>query len=287
MTVSTLPVTTSLGAVHLTVTDLDRALAFYTGRLGFRLHERDGAVARLGAGGPDLLVLTGDPAAAVARGAAGLYHFAVLVPTRADLAHVLSHLIAQRTALTGVSDHGVSEALYLSDPEGNGIEIYRDRPSAEWPRSGGELRMTTEPLDVDGVLATLAGDGATWTGLPSGTRIGHVHLHVPHLDAAERFYVGVLGFDLVQRYGGAALFVSAGGYHHHIGLNTWAGVGAPAPPPGAAGLRHFDVLLPDAVSVAAIAERARAAGAQVVVNGEHVEIADPAGHLLHLHVQPA
>src|SRR5262249_53780909 len=156
-------------------------------------------------------------------------------------------------------DHLVSEALYLDDPDGNGIEIYRDRPRAEWPRSGGRIRMATDPLDLDGIVAELDRDDRPWDGLAPATVIGHVHLHVADLRAAEAFYHGVLGFDIITNYGGSALFVSAGGYHHHLGLNTWAGVGAPPSPADAAGLRRFAVVLPDPGALEQVAARVRQA----------------------------
>jgi catechol 2,3-dioxygenase len=235
---------TRIAEVHLTISDLDRSTAFYTDRLGFRVRQRDKHVARLGAGGPDLLVLTQATAAPRVRGTTGLYHFAVLLPSRPDLARSLRRLVETDTVLQGFADHGVSEAIYLADPDGNGIELYRDRPRDAWPTADGRLHMTADPLDVEDLLEDAG--AVEEHALPSGTAIGHVHLHVNDLGAAETFYVRVLGFDLMQRYGPGALFVSAGGYHHHIGLNTWAGVGAPPPPPGAIGLREFVVSLPNA-----------------------------------------
>ena len=185
--------------------------------------------------------------------------------------------------MQGAADHGVSEALYLADVDGNGIEIYRDRPRGEWPFSGGRLQMMAEPLDIDRLLAD--GAGAPEHSLASGTTIGHIHLQVPRLDDARRCYVDVLGFDLMQRYGPSALFVSAGGYHHHIGLNTWAGVGAPPPPPGAIGLDHFDVVLPDQAPVAASIERVRASGIPADPYADGLLVRDPAGNALVLRSQ--
>ena len=255
---------TAIGAVHLAVRDLERALAFYRERLGFAVQRREGNVAQLGAGGAALVVLVEEPDARTVRGTTGLYHFAVLLPSRPALAEVLRHLGRKNTPLHGASDHRVSEALYLADPEGNGIEIYRDRPRAEWPREGSRIAMATDALDVDDLLAepvpvpaSAGGDGA----LPPGTLIGHVHLRVADIAAAEAFYCDVLGFDLTTRYGPSASFVSAGGYHHHIGFNTWAGQGAPPPPPDATGLRHFEVRLPDEAARERVVERLRAAGA--------------------------
>jgi catechol 2,3-dioxygenase len=254
-----------IGAVHLTVSDLDRSIRFYQSHLGFALQRRDDRLAGLGADGPDLLVLSECESAPRVRGATGLYHFAILVPSRGDLGRSLTRLVETGTVMQGAADHGVSEALYLSDPDGNGIEVYRDRPRAEWPFVGDALRMGAAPLDFDELLAEPGGRAGA--ALAPGTVVGHVHLHVASLADAEHFYVDLLGFDLTQRYGPGALFVSAGGYHHHIGLNTWAGVGAPPPPPGAIGLRHFDIILPDAPARDVIERRLRDARVPL----EHVQ----------------
>ena len=250
---------TRIGAVHLTISDLRRSVRFYEEHLGFTVHRRDERTAWLGAGGADLLILSQSEHAPRVRGTTGLYHFAILVPSRGDLSRALRRLVALNTVMQGAADHGVSEALYLADEDGNGIEIYRDRPRAEWPMAGGRLQMGADPLDLDALLGDADGEGSG-TGLARGTVIGHVHLHVAGLADAEAFYVGLLGFETMQRYGPSALFVAAGGYHHHIGLNTWAGVGAPPPPPGALGLRHFDVVLPSAAAFGQVADRVRAVG---------------------------
>jgi len=213
---------THIGAVHLTISDLGRSVRFYEAHLGFRLHRRDERTARMGAGDRDLLLLQQSDRAPRVRGTTGLYHFAILVPSRADLARSLRRLVETETVLQGAADHLVSEAIYLADEDGNGIEIYRDRARADWPFVNGQLQMGADPVDFEALLAEANGGGGP---LPRGTTIGHVHLHVSRLADAQRFYVDVLGFDLMQRYGPSALFVSAGGYHHHVGLNTWAGVG--------------------------------------------------------------
>jgi catechol 2,3-dioxygenase len=271
---------TAIGAVHLTVSDLGRSVRFYESHLGFALHRADDRAAWLGAGGPDLLVLSESDAAPRVRGTTGLYHFAILVPSRLELARSLRRLIEADTVMQGFADHGVSEAMYLADPDGNGIEVYRDRPRAEWPFVGGTLQMGAEPLDVENILAELSGKTDSWKGLASGTIIGHIHLHVSRLADAEAFYVGTLGFDLIQRYGPSALFVSAGGYHHHIGLNTWAGVGAPPPPPGAIGLRHFVIRVPDRAALDAVGARLRAAGIEPVEADRSLLVRDPARNAL-------
>ena len=265
----------SIGRVYVTISDLTRSVRFYESHLGFLVHRRDDRTAWLGAGGPDLLVLSQCETAPRVRGTTGLYHFAILVPTPADLARSLRRLVATETVMQGAADHGVSEALYLADPDGNGIEIYRDRPRAEWPYVAGQLRMGADPIDLDELLAHKTGVDAG-AALATGTVIGHVHLHVARLEDAERFYVGVLGFQLMQRYGPSALFVSAGGYHHHIGLNTWAGVGAPPPPPGAIGLRHFDVQLPSEAAVEEVASRVRGAGVPIETVEGGLLVRDPA-----------
>lgn len=236
---------TKIGMVSLSVADLGRTLDFYQDILGFTLHGREGHIARLGAGGRDLLELVELRNGRKVRGTTGLYHFAILVPSRVQLALSLNRILETRTPVQGFADHLVSEAIYLPDPDGNGIEIYRDRPRPNWPRLDGQLQMATDPLDLEGLLAELSGGGLNWEGLPIETVVGHVHLHVREIPEAESFYNQQVGFDLVLRYGPSASFMSAGGYHHHLGVNTWAGVGAPPPPDDAVGLRWYEILLPD------------------------------------------
>lgn len=273
-----LPPDTAIGAVFLTVSDLDRSLAFYQERLGLAVHRQERDTAQLGAGGPELVVLTQDRGARRVSGTTGLYHFAILLPSRAALAQALGRLAETRTRLQGLSDHGVSEAIYLADPDGNGIEIYSDRPRSQWPFDGTRLRMGTEPLDVEGLMSELWGRSQAWAGLPAGTMMGHVHLHVADLADAEAFYVGVLGFDVMQRLGSSALFVSAGGYHHRVGLNTWAGANAHPPPPGSVGLRHFIVRLPNTVELDRVCERLRAAGVPMEETQAGRRVRDPSAN---------
>ena len=274
---------TSIGAVHLTVRDRARCVTFYRDRLGFQLHGDENDRARLGAGGIDLLVLHESPTAARPGRATGLYHFAILVSSRAGLARSLARLITTRTQISGASDHLVSEALYLSDPEGNGIEIYRDRPRSEWPYSEGKVRMASDPIDLSELLAEPGGDEAPEAGLAPDTRIGHVHLRVSDIDEARGFYVDTLGFEETARYG-AALFMAAGGYHHHIGVNTWESRGAPSPPEGATGLRYFVVRVPDAAELERVASRVRDLGAVVEENSEGILARDPSGNRMLLAV---
>ncbi|HVQ40577.1 MAG TPA: VOC family protein [Vicinamibacterales bacterium] len=280
---------TSIGAVHLTIANLDRSLRFYIDRLGFQLRARQEGMAALGAGGDDLVVLYEAPEAKAAPRTAGLYHFAILVPSRIDLARALRQLAMMQTPMQGFSDHLVSEAIYLADPDGNGIEVYRDRPRAEWQYVDGRLRMATDPLDVEALLreadrdahgADRAGETMPATVLPAGTRIGHMHLHASFLEDAEEFYTRALGLDVTARYGGSATFMSAGGYHHHVAANTWAGVGAPQPPRGAIGLRHFELRVPDRAARDSAGESLQRAGVSVSSEGEALLVEDPSGHVI-------
>ena len=237
-----LPPDARIGEVTLAVSSLDRSLAFYTEVLGFRLHTQSGTTAALGANQTDVLLRLEQLPGAIPkpRRSSGLYHVAILVPDRAALGRSLRRLAAREWPLTGASDHLVSEAVYLNDPDGLGLEIYRDRPRDTWLFDGPEVTMATEPLDVN-EIARAAGAEAPWTGLDGATRIGHVHLHVPDLQQAEALYCDRIGFTpTLRRYPGA-LFVAAGGYHHHLGLNVWAGAGAPPPPEHAVGLHRFTI----------------------------------------------
>ena len=270
---------TSLGDVVLTVANADSQASFYRDAIGLRELRRDGEIVELGVPGSDepLVTLVERPGAPPRPPrTTGLFHLALLVPDRAELARALRRVTEAGYRFTGASDHLVSEALYLHDLEGNGIEIYRDRPREEWSRVGGELQMATLPLDLDGVLAS-APDGDTGAGMTSGTRIGHVHLQIASIPEAEGFYVGALGFDAMVRGYPGALFVSAGGYHHHLGLNTWAGEGAPAPPPDARGLRSFTVVLPAGAALAATLDAAAAAGVDVDLADGRATVTDPSG----------
>lgn len=274
-----LPASCHVGCVSLTVADLNRSLDFYTHGLGLTPVSHAPGEAMLYAGATPLLHLVELPGARPkpAR-ATGLYHVAVLLPTRLDLARWLRHVLEIGQPLQGWADHGVSEAVYLADPDGNGIEVYRDRPRSEWPRQGGALQMVTDPLDAQGLLALTESDGARWDAAPAGAVMGHVHLHVAAIQPALEFYCNVLGLDLVQRYGPSAAFVSAGGYHHHVGLNTWAGVGAPPAPPDAAGLRFWTLVVPDEAGLEALLARLDAARLAVAPRPEGWFVQDPAGN---------
>jgi catechol 2,3-dioxygenase len=235
-----------LGPVHLIVSDLDRSVAFYQDAIGLQVHEQTDAEASLGTGvGEPLLVLAGEPGARRAGRHAGLYHVALLFPSRDELARALQRLVVTRNPIEGASDHGVSEAIYLSDPDGNGLELYRDRPREHWPapaNPGDTVGMFTQPLDVQGLYDTVAADPPQRHAAP-GLTVGHIHLHVNDLPAAVAFYTGELGLDVTTMYGDQAAFLSWDGYHHHVGLNTWRGIGIPGVPSGGVvGLRHFTVI---------------------------------------------
>ncbi len=253
---------TTIGAVRLTVSDLSRSQDFYERMIGLAATAQDDGAVALGVpGAPPVLVLQGDASATpLQRRATGLYHLAILLPTRRDLALALVRLAETRWPLDGASDHLVSEALYLSDPDGNGIEIYRDRPRDQWPGTGGQIEMATLPLDLQDVLRELSSGDRGEPNVPAGTSIGHVHLQVSDLGEAEAFYGGLLGFDVMVRLYPQALFLSAGGYHHHIGMNTWHSAGAAQPPPGSVGLRSYEILLASEDELRRVLARVREAG---------------------------
>ena len=272
-----LPADTRLGAIRLRAGDVGLLRDFYERVIGLRAIASEDGVTALGAGDRSLVELVSDPdAPARPPRTTGLFHLAVLVPTRADLARALRRVFEAGWHLSGASDHLVSEALYLSDPEGNGIELYRDRPREEWPREGDEVAMATLPLDLESLLAEPGGD-ANAPAMPDGTVLGHVHLQVSELDTASAFWVDALGLDVMASLYPGALFVSAGGYHHHVGLNTWAGVGAPRPPAGSRGLDRFELVLPDAASETAARDRLTAVGEVRDEDGEAL-VEDPSGN---------
>jgi catechol 2,3-dioxygenase len=269
---------TTVGAVRLAVADLDRVREFYERVVGLRTLEQGGNLARLGADGTPVVELVGvSDAPPRPGGTTGLFHLAILLPSRVELARSVRRLGEAGWPLAGASDHLVSEALYLADPEGNGIEIYRDRPRAEWPREEGRLQMGTFPLDLDSLAAELIPERGA-TPMATDPRIGHVHLHVADLEATEGFYAGTLGFDVTVRDYPGALFLSAGGYHHHIGANTWAGEGAPPPPPGSRGLRWFELVLPSATELDRLEGRLREAGFDPERREDGLHVADPSGN---------
>lgn len=271
-----LPAATRLGPVRLQIGDLDRSLAYYGGALGLRVLERGASRAVLGTEDRVALVELRERAGAEAvarRARLGLYHFAILLPTRPALGAFLGHL-RERGEPFAASDHLVSEALYLHDPDGLGIEVYADRPREAWRAADGQLVMATEPLDVASL--TRAAEGVAWRGAPEGTTMGHVHLHVGDLERAEAFYHATLGLDkTVWSYPGA-LFLSAGGYHHHLGLNTWA-AGAPPAGEGDAKLLDWELVLPSQADLEGVRESLEAAGTPVRADGSALMTRDPWG----------
>jgi catechol 2,3-dioxygenase len=277
-----LPDATRLGAVRLQVADLARSLDFYERVLGFRVLERDATHVALGPFGEDRVLVDlveRRGARPSGHGLLGLYHFAILLPDRPSLGRFVRHL-AEIGARAGAGDHLVSEALYLTDPDGLGIEVYADRPRETWRRIGRELMISTDPVNIPDLVAS-AGD-EPWTGLPAGTVIGHVHLHVGDLAEGSAFFSDILGFDrMTWRYPGA-LFLGAGGYHHHLGTNTWAGSGARAPADDDARLLEWTIELPTDSDVAAAAQSLARGGHSAELHERDAVTVDPWGTAIRL-----
>jgi catechol 2,3-dioxygenase len=271
---------TTVGAVHLMVADLDRSLDYYRSAIGLEVRERSNGHASVGTPQRELLVLVESSGARPAYGHTGLYHFALLLPARAELARWLAHAGRDNVPLVGLSDHYVSEAIYLSDPDGHGIEIYCDRPREIWEGQVFE-RMTTLPLDVGSLMGEVPDPAAEpFEQLPEATVMGHVHLRVASIPDTIAFYRDVLGFDLMAQLGAQAAFLSAGGYHHHIGANTWESAGAAPPPEGAASLRHATIVLPDAAERDRVLGRAADAGYAFEDSDDGPRVRDPSGNAL-------
>ncbi len=274
-----IPEDLSIGAVKLRVRDLKQMLGFYHGFLGLELLVSHDDSAVLGYDSIQPLLVLEQHAQALARpaNAAGLYHFAFLTPGRENLAHALHRLLRDNYPLQGVADHFVSEAIYLADPEGNGIEIYADRPRETWKWEGGKVRIGTVALDIDSLLAIQGGNENRAPVLSPGTKIGHIHLQVVNLLEAMRFYGDILGFDSMGMYGQSAAFYSAGGYHHHIGLNTWASAGGPRNGIDMQGMESFEIVFPDKIALdaltAVLSENRVAFGR----DGGIVNLVDPSG----------
>jgi catechol 2,3-dioxygenase len=275
---------THMGAVELSVADLDRTLDYWQREIGLRVLERGDGRASLGTD-TELLRFVEEPGAQPDTGHTGLYHVALLVPDRPSLARWLTHAARDRTGLTGLSDHAVSEAIYLRDPDHHGIEIYADRPRELWEGKVGE-RLTTLPLDVDDLLAELDDTTAEpFEGLPDGTIVGHTHLRVADVPSTIAFYRDVIGFPLMAALRDMAAFHGAGGYHHHVGANVWESAGATPAPAGTATLRHATILLPDAAERDRVAARVAGSGQEPEPRDDGVLVRDPSGNALLLGIR--
>ncbi len=278
-----------MGPVALTVADLSRSLSFYQNVLGCTLLARGEDSAVVGSERPLLLLIERRNAQPRPAYTTGLYHVAFLLPGRADLARALRHLIASDYRPGRMEDHGISEALYLWDPDGNGIELYRDRPRSAWPWRNQKLEATADPstpLSDESLLAELTGSADTWRGLPAFTRIGHVHLQVADLAQSAAFYQGILGFDESITGIDGASFFSVAGYHHHIGCNIWESAGAATPPAAATGLRFFTLLLREREQAAKMLARYHAAGQAAEEYGHNYLLRDPSGNGVLLATEP-
>ena len=280
------------GIISLTVTNLKRSLDFYGGVLGLEVHEDQGTAATLGVSTDDgsmveeIIHLVENPQAELYPHHTGLYHFAILVPDRRELARLLSRLGGANWEPEGYADHLVSESIYLRDPDGIGIEVYRDLPREKWSYRNDQIQMATLPLDVDALLEEIRLDTRDDMRLSAETRLGHVHLKVASIPDSEAFYVGKMGFDLMNRYGSGAEFVSAGGYHHHIGFNTWESASAPPPPAEAIGLRFFSLVFPDDPTLKRRVEILREAGVPVEVYEQGYGVLDPSRNPILLTCEP-
>jgi catechol 2,3-dioxygenase len=266
---------TTVGKVALTVRDLPMLTQFYQEVIGLNVKEQTADKTILGTANEAILELQSNPTAHLVEPSTGLYHLAILVPDRPSLAHWLYQFLSNGYQLPGASDHGVSEALYLSDPEGNGIEIYRDRPRAEWPRKNGDIQMFTNRLDFEGLMKEVP--QSKWQKMADGTTLGHVHLKVHNIPRSIEFYANVVGFDVTSNEYPGAGFVSAGGYDHHLGMNTWHSAGASPLPEGAAGLAGYTILLPNEAAREAAIANIQAAGVEVEETADGPQIHDPAG----------
>jgi len=276
---------TRMGPVELSVADLERSLDYWQRTVGLRVLERENGTASLGTD-TELVTLTEEPGAKPDFGHTGLFHVALLVPDRPSLARWLAHAARDGVQVTGLSDHAVSEAIYLRNPDHHEIVIYADRPRALWEGEVGRL-MTTLPIDVDDLLAELDDPAAEpFDGLPDGTGVGHVHLRVADIPAAVDFYNRVLGFDVMAQAAPAAAFLSAGGYHHHVGANTWESRGALPAPPGSATLRQATIVVPDRAELDRVAGRVADEGQEPEPREGGVLVRDPSQNALLLTAPP-
>lgn len=268
----------------LKVTDIDRSIKFYTKMMGFSILKKNGKEASLTADGFQPIITLIEPEDIVPKipKRTGLYHIAILLPSRYHLGLFLKNIRDEWYPIIGGSNHGVSEAIYLEDTDGNGIEVYRDVATTQWSRSGDRINMISEPLDYDQLIAEAGED--KWGNTPLDTIIGHIHLHVGDLDKAKKFYCDGLGFDLTMEAGSSALFLSSGGYHHHIGLNVWNGRNADPPPDNSAGMKYYSMVYPDKDTLDRTLDNLVNLGYDVNKEGKEIFTKDPSSNLIKLTV---
>lgn len=273
--------TTFVSNVTINVTHLKRSIEFYQQVIGFQVLQESAQAAELTADGKTAILSLRQPQMVTAKQprTTGLYHLAILLPTRQDLANIVAHLVNQGVQI-GSSDHLVSEALYFSDPDGNGIEIYRDRLPEEWTWHGDSVEMTVDPLNFEDLLTKH--QPQPWEGLPTETVMGHIHLHVDDLKTAEAFYTQALDFEVVTRYGAQALFIADNKYHHHIGLNVWNGIGAPRPSKSSAGLTYYTLTVADETKQKELETRLVNFGARAEWQDQVLVTEDTAGNEIHI-----
>lgn len=270
--------------IHLKVEDIDKSLEFYKDVMGFKVLKNEERQAILSADGLTPLITIEQPADVIAKvpKRTGLYHFAILLPTRVSLGLFLKNIIKRKYPIIGGSNHGVSEAVYLQDPDDNGIEIYVDTDPATWNWNNKNMEMVNNPIDYEGIISE-AGN-LEWNGIPSDTIIGHIHLHVADLNESKRFYMDGLGFDLVQEMQNTAVFTSSGGYHHHIAFNIWNGRGAKALSDNSVGMKYFSLIFPDEKSRAKVIEKLGELGFPVIHKENNIFVRDPSENLIELQV---
>lgn len=271
---------TSIGLVHLYVSNMERSLTFYRDVLKFKVIKEEGSIALLGneSNTPLFALEEKEYALPKQRNRTGLYHFAILVSNREQLASVLRHALHKGYPIQGGADHHFSEAIYMSDPDGNGLEIYYDRPKEVWRDANGNLPFVSNPFDGEALLQ----EAKEWQGFSDETVMGHIHLHVADLEEAKRFYVDGFGFEVTISERNGALFVAAGGYHHHVGLNIWQGEGVPPQLSNSIGLKYFTVILENAEQKEKVYSSLQSVGAVPVYKAGILQVEDPFGHIIHI-----